>query len=512
MIIARMSITVLLLLGQITLILILLNRVITFFPFLVGFAYLISFIVVFVLIKKDKPSAYKITWIILAMVIPILGGVLYLLFGDKRPVKKIAAHMKEHALIAKALDEDKNLPDINEMEDLRRANSFEYVRRASSYHAYENTQVKYFPMGELMFEAILEELSQAKKFILLEFFIIKKSQMWDKICEILVRKASEGVEVRLIVDDLGSLKLFTPAYVSQLTKLNIKVIRFNPIIPVLSLFMNNRDHRKIIVIDGHTAFNGGINISDEYINLNSPYVKDPRGIWKDTGLRLKGDAVWSFTLMFIEVWDTFCKKGERMDDFEFYRYKAEANIESDGFVLPYGDTPLDGEHLGENIYIDILNQANKYVYIFTPFLIISEKMIYALQMAQKRGVDVRIVTPFISDWGTPGSGIIHRVTRSYYGYLLKEGIRIYEYTPGFMHAKCFISDDEVAIVGTINLDYRSLYLHFECATLLYKSSAIMDIKDDFLKTMIQSHEIIGDNRHIARKVVDAILHLFAPLM
>ena len=499
----RMSFTIFLLLLQIALILLMLNRILTFLPFLVIFTYLISMIVVFMLIKKDKPSAYKVTWIVVVMGLPILGGILYLLFGDRRPVKKIAAHMKEHALIAKALDTDSNLPDVNELKDARRADSFEYIRRSSSYHAYENTKVTYYPMGELMFEAILEELSQAKKFIFIEYFIIKKSGMWNKIYEILKQKASEGVEVRLIVDDLGSSKLFSSGYVSTLTKQNIKVIRFNPIIPILSLFMNNRDHRKIIVIDGHTAFNGGINIADEYININSPF-----GVWKDTGLRLKGNAVWSFTLMFIEVWDTFCKKGDRIDNYGFYRHEAGVSGESDGLVLPYGDSPLDSERLGENIYIDILNQAKDYVYIFTPYLILSEKMIYAIQMAAKRGIDVRIVTP-----GIPDKKIVFRLSRSYYMYLLEAGAKVYEYTPGFMHAKSFVSDDEIAVVGTINLDYRSLYLHFECATLLYKSSIIENIKEDALKTIAESKEVMpAERKGLHNELLDAVLHLFAPLM
>ena len=498
-----MNITILLLLAQIAVILVLLNRVIIFLPSLVVFAYFISLVVVFMLIKKDKASAYKVTWIIVVMGLPILGGLLYLLFGDKRPVKKIAAHMQEHALIAKALDADSNLPDLGQMEDKRRADSFKYIRQASSYHAYENTQVKYYCMGELMFEDMLAELARAEKFIFMEYFIIKKSEMWDRLCEVLVRKAGEGVDVRLVVDDLGSSKLFSPGYVSRLTDQKIKVIRFNPIVPFLSLFMNNRDHRKILVIDGHTAFNGGINISDEYINLTSPF-----GVWKDTGIRLRGDAVWSFTLMFIEMWDTFCRKGERIDHYEFYKPEIKGAGKADGLVLPYGDSPLDRERLGENIYIDILGQARDYVYIFTPYLILSEKMIYAIQMAAKRGVDVRIVMP-----GIPDKKIVYRLSRSYYMYLFESGARVYEYTPGFMHAKSFVSDDEIAVVGTINLDYRSLYLHFECATLLYRTSAIQPIKDDALKIIAQSREVVPDNqKHIWCEAADAILHLFAPLM
>ena len=501
-VVTRMNITILLLLAQIAVILFWLNRLVVILPFLAIVSYFISLVVVFILIKKDKASAYKVTWIIVVMALPILGGVLYLLFGDKRPVKRIAAHVAEHALIAKALEADP-VPDLNQVKDRRRADSFEYIRRASSYHLYENTQVQYYHSGELMFEEMLAELAKAKKFIFMEYFIVKEGEMWDRLLEILVRKAGEGLDVRLIVDDLGSFKLFTKAYVSKLEEQKVKVIRFNPIVPFLSLFMNNRDHRKITVIDGHTAFNGGKNIADEYINLKHPF-----GVWKDTGLLLRGEAVWSFTLMFIEMWDTFCKREDRIDNFEVYRYPFEELPKTDGLVLPYGDSPLDSERLGENIYIDILNQARDYVYIFTPYLILSEKMIYAIQMAAKRGVDVRIVMP-----GIPDKRIVFRLSRSYYGYLIKAGAKIYEFTPGFMHAKSFVSDDEIAVVGTINLDYRSLYLHFECATLLYQSSVIEDIKADVLEVMDQSLEVVPHHKwRFVNEVIDSILHLFAPLM
>jgi len=501
-VITRMNITILLLLAQIAVILFWLNWLVMVLPFLAIVSYFISLVVVFVLIKKDKASAYKVTWIIVVMALPILGGVLYLLFGDKRPVKRIAAHAAEHALIAKALEADP-VPDLNQVQDRRRADSFEYIRQVSAYHLYENTQVKYYPSGELMFEEMLAELAKAKKFIFMEYFIVKESEMWDRLLEILIRKAKEGLDVRLIVDDLGSLKLFTKAYVSKLETQKVKVIRFNPIVPFLSLFMNNRDHRKITVIDGHTAFNGGKNIADEYINLKHPF-----GVWKDTGLLLQGDAVWSFTLMFIEMWDTFCKREDRIDNFELYRYSFEELPKTDGLVLPYGDSPLDAERLGENIYIDILNQARNYVYIFTPYLILSEKMIYAIQMAAKRGVDVRIVMP-----GIPDKRIVFRLSRSYYGYLMKAGAKIYEFTPGFMHAKSFVSDDEIAVVGTINLDYRSLYLHFECATLLYQSSVIQDIKEDALNAIAQSREVAPRHKwHFVNEMIDAVLHLFSPLM
>ncbi|MCL2380311.1 MAG: cardiolipin synthase [Treponema sp.] len=464
----------------------------------------ISALVFLFIIGSDKASSYKISWVIIILLFPIGGGTLYLVAGNKRPTKKIAAHMDKHALVARLLDADGNLPFVDKVQCGRMYSLFQYIRNCSSYHAYQNTHVKYYPMGQLMFEDMLAGLAKAEKFIFVEYFIIKKSHMWDKMLEVLEHKASQGVDVRLIADDMGSHRLFSRSYEAGLRAKGIKVLRFNPLVPYLQLFMNYRDHRKIMVIDGLVAFNGGINIADEYINKKKPF-----GIWKDTGVRLEGDAVWSFTLMFIEMWDTFCKANEHIDNHLSYKCATPDTIKPDGLVLPYSDSPLDNEELAENVYVDILYHAEKYVYIFTPYLIISEKMSKALQMTAKRGVDVRLITPGISDQKIP-----HRLARSYYRRLLKAGVRVYEYTPGFLHAKSFISDDEVAIVGTINLDYRSLYLHFECATLLFRSSAIPDIKTDFILTLEESREIKLDSkkRRIFGELIDAILHLFAPLM
>ena len=503
-VINRLTLTIFLIALQIAIIIAFSLIIRTFLPFMVYIAMGISAFVFLFIVKSDKASSYKISWIIIVLLFPVGGGALYLVAGNKRPTKKIAAQMDEHALIAKLLDHDGNLPFINKVQCGRMFSLMQYIRNCSSYHAYKNTQVKYYPLGELMFADMLLELEKAETFIFVEYFIIKESTMWDRLLDVMARKASEGVDVRLIVDDMGSFKLFSPSYVAKLRAKGIKVLRFNPLVPYLQLFMNHRDHRKIIVIDGHTAFNGGINISDEYINKSSPF-----GIWKDTGVRLYGDAVWSFTLMFIEMWDTFCKADERIDNHLSYKHHMDHKVETDGLILPYGDTPLDGEELGENIYVDMLNQADQYAYIFSPYLIISEKMAKALQLTAKRGVDVRLITPGIAD-----KTFVHRLARSYYRRLLEAGVKIYEYTPGFLHAKSFISDDEVAVVGTINLDYRSLYLHFECATLLFRSDAIKDIKHDFIQTLEESEEIKLDNRkrRIWNELIDAILHLFAPLM
>ena len=502
---SRLMIVLYLIIAQIALLLGVAISVMTQFPLFYWSSITLSLIVILALIKKDKPAAFKLTWVILVVTILPLGGMLYLLFGDKRPTRKVAQYVEEHALIAKYLEADDEPNEVKSENCGRLSSLFGYIRQASSYHAYKNTAVDYYSRGETMFAALLDDLKRAEKFIFLEYFIIKDSAMWQQIVAILLEKVDAGVDVRLIVDDFGSMALFTNRYIRKLRAHGIKIVRFNPLRPKLLMFMNNRDHRKIIVIDGHTAYNGGTNIADEYINIKSRF-----GDWKDTGLRLRGEAVWSFTLMFIEMWDIFCQPGQRINDYESYRYDAPFEVEDDGVVLPYGDSPLDSEQLGENIYIDLLNQAQHYVYIFTPYLIISENMVYALKMAAKRGVDVRLVTP-----GTPDKKLVFRLTRSYYRFLLEAGVKIYEYTPGFMHAKSFVSDDKLAVVGTINLDYRSLYLHFECATLLYDAKVIAEIKKDAIDTISVSREIpvvTKGRKTLIGSFVDAILHLFSPLM
>lgn len=507
LLVTRLNITIFLLLVQIITFLWIAALVFTRFPIFYTLGTMLSLVVFLTLVKKDKPAAFKLTWVIMVLTVLPIGGLLYAILGDKRPTRKIAGYIEEHALIAKYLEKDDELIELDSQNRDRISSLFQYIKKVSSYHAYQNTETSYYPFGEEMFEDMLVHLRQAKKFIFLEYFIIKDSSMWDQILAILITKVHEGVDVRLIIDDFGSMKLFTNRYIRKLRAKGIKMVRFNPLRPQLLMFMNNRDHRKMIVIDGYIAYNGGTNIADEYIN-----VKKRFGIWKDTGLRLRGEAVWSFTLMFIEMWDIFCQPEERINDYEAYRWFNHGSDEpvlSDGMVLPYGDSPLDHEQTGENIYIDMLNQAIDYVYIFTPYLIISENMSYALKMAAGRGVDVRIITP-----GIPDKKLVFRLTRSYYRSLLEAGVSIYEYTPGFMHAKSFVCDDKMAVVGTINLDYRSLYLHFECATLIYNVKVIHDIKLDVLRSIDLSQEVEMKQMKLSLlgKFVDALLHLFAPLM
>ena len=514
--ITRMNVTALLLLAQILLFFAINAVIVIWFPVFAYFLMGLTILALSFIIKKDDAPAYKITWIIIILLVPVLfmpivflpiGGAVYLLIGNKRPLRRITAHAGEHALIAKLLDSD-NVPGIEELATKRAVKLFNYIRRTSSYHAYKNTDAKYYPMGETMYEDILKELEKAESFIFMEFFIIAQGRMWERMLEILTRKAAEGVEVKIIIDDLGSQKLFSKPYIKNLGKVSINVMRFNPMVPFLLFFMNNRDHRKILVVDGKTAFTGGINVSDEYINIKKRF-----GVWKDTGVRLRGDAVWSLTLMFIEMWDTFSPQRERINDYKKYRmpngYIAKAQK---GLTLPFGDTPLDKEQLSENIFVDILYQATKYVYFFTPYLIISEKLTHAMQQAAKRGVDVRVVTP-----GIPDKKTIYRLTRSYYRHLLDAGVKIFEYSPGFLHAKSLVSDDKYAVVGTVNLDYRSFYLHFENAVLFYESNIVDEVRDDSLEIFGKSKEIIPANKsdrvgRIWDELIDALLHLFAPLL
>lgn len=335
----------------------------------------------------------------------------------------------------------------------------------------------------------------------MEYFIIGQGEMWDEILEVLVEKVKEGVDVRIIYDDFGCARKLPNNYHKKLKDLGIKVQIFNQVIPVLSSVLNNRDHRKITVIDGKAAFTGGLNLADEYINKIERF-----GYWKDSVLLIKGDAVWSFTIMFLQVWSFNC--GEEID-YDKYKFKS-METDDKGYVQVYGDSPYDGELIGESVYMNILNRAKNYVYIYTPYLIIDNELLTSLILAAKSGIDVRIVTPHIEDkW------YVHIITKSYYRQLIEAGVKVYEYTPGFIHSKVFLCDDEIATVGTINMDYRSLYFHFECGAYLYKTECIDEIKKDFKETFKVSKSItIEDTRKIkwSNRFLRAIIRLIAPLL
>ena len=464
---------------------------------------ILSLMMVLYIVAKDENPSYKIAWIILIMFLSLFGGFFYLMFGNKRPSKGIKYLLDlENKKVMEVLDyDDQNLKEIGQ-ENPRAMTTFFYLQEGNSFPVYKNTESSYYATGEDMFKDMLKEMERAEDFIFMEYFILEEGKMWAAMIDILARKALQGVDVRLIYDDVGSLFLLDKDFIKNVEGQGIKVMAFNKFRPFLSLAMNNRNHRKMLVIDGHVAFTGGINIADEYIN-----EKEKFGYWKDTGIRLKGEAVWSFTLMFLEMWNAFRKTD---DNYESFKCSLEilSKYKLDGYVQPYFDSPTDDETVGENIYIDILDQAKDYVYIFTPYLIIDNEMKHALSMAAKRGVDVSIVTP-----GIPDKKIIFRLTRSNYEPLLRAGVKIFEYSPGFLHGKSYVSDDEIGIVGTINMDYRSLYLHFECGVLLYKNQSILDLRDDSINTINKSKEITLDQikRGLLARFVDALLRLIAPL-
>lgn len=459
------------------------------------------------IINKTDVPAYRMGWILVIMIMPLFGGLLYVLIGEKRPARylrrKVEHAMRDHNV---NVVQDTQIADELRQRSPRVAGCASYISNFALFPVYKNTKVTYHPLGENQFADMLAELRKAKKFIFLEYFILDEGTMWNSILDILAEKVAEGLDVRIVYDDMGSLTRIPQNYHKKIEKLGIKCLVFNPVKPIVSVVMNNRDHRKIMVIDGNIAFTGGINLADEYINQLVRF-----GHWKDTGVMLRGDAVWSFTVMFLELWNSFHEDDK---DFSIYKPDEESKAEliSDGFIQPFSDSPLDGETVSVNVYLDILSQAKDYVYIFTPYLAISDELHISLCAAAKRGVDVRMVLP-----GIPDKKVAYRLSRSYYLPLLEAGVRIYEYTPGFMHGKSYVSDDELAVVGTINMDYRSLYLHFECGVLMYESSAIADLKADALKTFDVSHEVSiaerkrGIIRSIYGGLIDSILRVLAPL-
>ena len=462
----------------------------------------LSLIVILFLVKSDINSTYKMAWIILIMALPVFGVLLYLGLGGKHTAKNIKEKIRTaEEKIAPSLKQDPKILKAVTQKDPRTAGLSNYIA-AYGYPVKDNTVTTYYPLGEDMYRDMLEELKGAEHYIFMEYFIIKPGKMWAEILESLKAKAVAGVVVRLIYDDVGCLFMLPMGFAKEMESYGIKCLAFNRFIPILSVVMNNRDHRKIMVIDGHTAFNGGINLADENINEIEVF-----GHWKDTGVKLHGEGVWNFTAMFLELWQAFRPTDEDLEQFKPQAHHKES-FESDGYVQGFSDSPLDDENISVNIYMDILAQAKDYVYIFTPYLIIDEGMNQALRMAVKRGVDVRIVTP-----GIPDKKLVYRLTRSYYEPLLKAEVRIYEYTPGFIHAKSYVADDIMGLVGTINMDYRSLYLHFECGTFIYGASTLAALKQDALDTFEKSREVtLADCKTgFFHNLFDAVLRLFAPL-
>ncbi len=474
-----------------------------YFVYFYAGSVLLSLLITLGIINSKSNPAYKIAWLIPILLFPVFGGLVYLLFGSDRTGRYLRKKLQGIGTEMDNVIGEAHRRSGAEQLPPDAANQSRYISHCAYCPPYQNTTTEYLPLGEVKFERMVEELKKAKHYIFLEYFIIQEGKMWNTILDILRQKAAEGVDVRVIYDDMGCIMILPTGYDKTLEQMGIKCRIFNPFVPILSSRFNTRDHRKICVIDGNVGFTGGINLADEYINA---YEK--HGHWKDTSILLKGEAVFNLTVMFLSMWDYLDGTTGKTDYSRYYPTVWDENAK--GYVQPFADNPLDDEAVGETVYLNLINKAKRYVYITTPYLILSSEMLTALTSAAKCGVDVRIITPHI-----PDKWYVHAVSRSHYQTLIEAGVKIYEYTPGFIHAKTFVVDDDYAVVGTINLDYRSLYLHFECAVWMYQTPSVAQVRDDFFKTQQISQEItLEECRSLSfpRRLGRSVLRVFAPLM
>ena len=504
LIFSRFFVIVLLLVAQILLTISFYSWLKNLFPFFSAFTVLFTLFGIIYLFNSGMDSAARLTWMFIIAIVPITG-VAFLSFTQTN-----VGHRKLQRRVQEMIDATANAiaqppeameklaDDVCGTDDL-----VKYLNKSGCFPVFDQTEVTYFPLGEDKFIAMLEELKKAEKFIFMEYFIIDEGYMWGKILQILIEKAQAGVDVRVMYDGMLEVSTLPSNYCRLLQDHGIQAKAFSPIRPVISSHYNYRDHRKILVIDGKVAFNGGVNLADEYINRRERF-----GHWKDVAVMLKGDAVKSFTLMFLQMWNV-----TETDAPAFQPWLADTGYVPEspsGFVIPYGDCPLDEDKVGESVYMDILNRAGSYVHIMTPYLILDGELETAIRFAARRGVDVKLILP-----GIPDKKLAFALAKSHYHRLIEAGVEIYEYTPGFVHAKVFVSDDCKAVVGTINLDYRSLYHHFECATYLYKTACIPAIEQDFQKTLSKCRRVTPESikdEAFYYKLMGGLMQFVAPLM
>lgn len=497
---SRMTITAVLILIQIIALALFLTQLRDRMTYLLPISQALGIIVIIWLVRKTDNPSYKIPWIILILCLPIVGLVFFLFWGNT-PLNR-ARLVEIPPLDNKQLEQLKKPASRALCTRLpHRRRLCQYLSNIGQMPAWQNTEVEYYPLGEYLFEAMLIDLKKAKKYIFLEYFIIDPGIMWNSILDILIEKAQQGLDVRVMYDDVGCMSTLPIRYDRMLRSYGIQVVKFNQFVPMLNTYLNYRDHRKMCIIDGNVGYTGGINLADEYINQKMRF-----GHWKDTGVRLYGDGVFNMTTLFLQLWD-FTTKDHTTD---YSPYLPTVSAETDGFVQAFADSPLDNYNVGETVFMNIINNASKYVYITSPYLTLDNEMITALCTAAQSGIDVRIVTP-----GIPDKASVYAATRSYYAQLYRAGVHIYEYTPGFLHAKMIVSDNDIAVVGTINMDFRSFYLHFECGTVFYRSSIVDKVKEDILDTIDQSSEIDENWIHSyswIRSIYASIMRLFAPLL
>ncbi len=504
-ILSRMLIIFLMILIQIFVLLIGIMRFGTYIHFISeGISVLGAALIVYI-INKDEPTEFKLTWIIIICVLPVLGAMIYLFvtcnvggIGLKAQYAKFMKESKE-LLYTSGKTEEKLQQYPKAFRGFVR-----YLDKKEGYPAYHNSSAVYYSMGEAKFEDLLKELKKAEKYIFLEYFILYKGIMWDAILEVLKQKAKEGVEVRVMYDGMCAILELPYKYPAELKKYGIQAKMFSPIMPFLSTNQNNRDHRKIVVIDGKVAFTGGVNLADEYINAKVLY-----GHWKDVAVKITGDAVRSFVIMFLQMWGMSESKRE-----EYEKYLPEITCEEEkkgcGIVIPYGETPTDTNETAKNVYQSIFQNATEYVHIMSPYFIVEREFLDHMRLAADRGVEVAMILPHI-----PDKRIVYYIARTFYPELLDAGIKVYEYEPGFIHAKVFVSDDICATVGTINLDYRSLYHHFECGAYFYDNMIIKDVETDFQNTLTKCIEVTREYYKkipLWQKGIGKVCKLFAPLL
>ena len=465
---------------------------------------LMEIIVLVYIINTEGNPAFKLSWILCVMAVPVVGTIFYIyvhLQLETRFVQNRLAALRMET--EPYMDQDQKITDALWEGKSANAQLSYYLSHQLGFPTYRNTEAEYFPVGEAKFTSMIKELEKAEKFIFMEYFIVEEGIMWNTILEILKRKAAEGVEVRFMYDGMCAFDLLPYSYPKKLQKYGINCKMSNKIRPFVSTIQNNRDHRKICVIDGQVGYVGGVNLADEYIN-----EKERFGHWKDTAVLLRGDAVQSLTMIFLQMWDVDMRGVEPYG--KYLTKKADALNEKLGYVIPYADSPFDHENVGEEVYFHILNHAKKYVHIMTPYLILDNEMLTTLIRAAKSGIEVIIIMPHI-----PDKWYAFAVAKTYYKELIEGGVQIYEYTPGFVHAKIFVSDDDTATVGSINLDFRSLYLHFENGVFIYDNPEVQKVEEDFQNTLAKCHKVTVTevrNRGILMKTAGQVLRLVAPLM
>lgn len=490
--------------------------------------YIIALILVFRVYGKHTNYAFKMLWMFILLAAPPAGIVLYLLYGSKFSSIFVRRRFKSvYGLFEAIMPDDDDLLEKMKIDDVRAYGQAYYLSNSAHYRPFSSDKVEFFPEAYLALERMKEELIKAKKFIFMEYHTIENGEAFDEIEEILIQKAKQGVDVRIIYDDVGSLSIINKPFKKKLKRDGIKTRVFNPIFPIMSVFMNNRDHRKMTIIDGKVGFVGGYNISDEYFNITNPF-----GYWKDAGIVFRGKPVDTLTLIFLEMWHAM-KKGKKdqedirdllnQEDLEILDKTIET-IESDekakpcvkveekclSIIQPFADNPLTEENVSVNVYLNMIKKANEYLYITTPYLIIDDHLRDELAAAAKRGVDVRIIVP-----GVPDKKFVNRVSKSYYKSLVKSGVKIYEFVPGFIHCKIFISDHKYAVIGTINLDYRSLYLHFENGVFMYNTNVINKMKEDYEDTLKKSEEVTSryfTDKNFLTRVWHGMLRFISPLL